>query len=34
MEMKKEEMNKKEENSVTATFDLQAVLLVPFAGDA
>lgn len=34
MEMRKKEMNKKEENSVTATFDLQAVLSVPFAGDA
>lgn len=34
MDMKSFEMNEKVENKITATFDLQAVLSVPFAGDA
>lgn len=33
MEMKKKDMCTKEKNEITATFDLQAVLMVPFAGD-
>lgn len=33
MDMKKKDMNSKEKDQVTATFDLQAVLMVPFAGD-
>lgn len=34
MQMKKDEMQTKNANQITATFDLQAVLLIPFAGDS